>query len=84
MTDICTTCGAPIESGGAKGLCSKHYKRQRAGKPLDDPERAPRGEGTQFAIRCSTDQLKAWKKAAKATEQAFRDWIRNTLDEASR
>lgn len=82
MTTTCTNCSNTPTV--AKGLCSRCYKRSRRGTPLSTPERTPRGEGEQIALRCSSDQLKAWERAAKKTKQAFRDWIRNTLDGASK
>jgi hypothetical protein len=64
----------------AHGLCAKCYQRKRRGTDPNAPERAPRGTGTQVAVRCSTIQLKAWERAARRAKQTFRDWIRAALD----
>lgn len=83
---ICTHCGAEYESGkgGAKGLCPKDYKRVSRGQSLDAPDRAARGHGTEMNLKLSIEQKSAWERAAKKAKQAFREWIRATLDAASK
>lgn len=87
MSNVCSTpnCGAEYESGrggvvGPPALCPKCYMRARRQIPLDQRDRAPAGEGEQVSLRCSSDELRGWERAAKRAKVSLRVWARNALN----
>jgi hypothetical protein len=76
-------CAECASSPVALGLCMKHYQRERRGS-VPTRERAPVGEGTQITLRCTAEELTTWERTAKKAKKAFRDWMRDTLNGATK
>lgn len=76
----CKECGARILSGGALGLCARHYKRQARTGSLKDPTKGlPHADSAGVSFRCpralkddvehiaadlGLDASEVWRKAA--------------------
>lgn len=55
-------------------------KREGAGRP----PKGPHAFATQYPIRCSYAEHDAWKRAAKKDGKPLSDWVRETLNQASK
>lgn len=61
----------------AHGLCSRHYMRQRRGRPLEARGNAPAGEGRFIGFRVTADEREAMEKAAG--KKSLSEWIRSVV-----
>lgn len=81
MNTDCSVCGAPIRSGGARGLCARCYQRERRGlPPSTEPDKAPAGEGDRVTFRLDRALKETVRKLAKREGIAESDWYRAAVE----
>jgi hypothetical protein len=77
----CTLCGKPITTGGAKGLCARHYAQRRRGK-TPETTRTKNDDGDARGLLCiKVDALERHiiTKAAGMTGESVSEWVRGAI-----
>ena len=78
----CSVCAAEVRSGGARGLCSRCYQRERRHLPPSTaPDKAAAGEGDQVNVRLDRDVKETVIKLAKREKISVSDWFRAAVME---